>query len=642
MAVDRSRSLAAWILLGLLAVVGCQQSSSVGSQETGSVIAPRILRSAAVTDELWNSAESLVVRFTSTNGRTLLDSTFPFASGPRSTPSVRVAQDEGVTIEVEGLDKQGLVVWKGASTVPAGSASVDAVLRVTIDVGIANGSTLLSGRLEPNTLLVTPGTGGSILVELNNPYRLALIHYTIDGSDPDLESPLYSGPFRMDTLHSLRARAFANRMLPSRLLDTAFGQAGRVEIRPNGGIVDSQGLIEVLGDAADQIRYTFDGSPPLPTSRLYEGPLSPPSLVFTLRARAYRTGLRPGIESQADFSVGLQKVGISIPGGVYDTALSVDLQTPVPGARIHYTTDGRIPSAASPVHSGPLRIDSATTLVAAAYRADLGWGPARTERYEFAVKSMVATTPPPVVFREDRVVVSCPTPGSVIRYTLDGSEVKASSPVYQGPVVLPDDKLGEMVQFRAEASVPGKPGIVPSRLGPVAFRMEWGAMVDTRDGNRYPVVRIGGRVWFARNLDHLPPGSSAARDCLGSDSSACALEGRSYHMEEALGLDSAFRVCQTSPNLRGVCPVGWHVATRNDWNRLISIPKNRSDLLDEPWGSGSLGLALRLVGGQVMWWASTCSSSAYEGFFLARTDTMFTSGPDVNFARKVRCVMDSP
>ncbi|GAA2405319.1 hypothetical protein GCM10010420_36260 [Streptomyces glaucosporus] len=57
----------------------------------------------------------------------------------------------------------------------------------------------------------------------------------------------------------------------------------------------------------------------------------------------------------------------SVPSGTFRGEVSVSLSTSVAGAQIRYTTDGRLPTASSPVYSGPLRLTATTQLRAQAF-----------------------------------------------------------------------------------------------------------------------------------------------------------------------------------------------------------------------------------------------------------------------------------
>ncbi len=83
-----------------------------------------------------------------------------------------------------------------------------------------------------------------------------------------------------------------------------------------------------------------------------------------------------------------------------------------------------------------------------------------------------------------------------------------------------------------------------------------GSFVDPRDGKSYPLARVAGITWFARNLDFATPTSH----CNGDEPTSCASYGRLYRWEEALS----------------VCPPGWHLSTEYEWRdleRAIGLPE---------------------------------------------------------------------
>jgi uncharacterized protein (TIGR02145 family) len=93
--------------------------------------------------------------------------------------------------------------------------------------------------------------------------------------------------------------------------------------------------------------------------------------------------------------------------------------------------------------------------------------------------------------------------------------------------------------------------------------------VDTRDGQSYPTVPIGGQCWLGRNLDFgrkVP--DAAPRDdgvvektCYGNEAESCRVYGGLYTWTEAM--QGALE-----PGAQGVCPVGWHLPSRAEWKAL--------------------------------------------------------------------------
>jgi uncharacterized protein (TIGR02145 family) len=74
------------------------------------------------------------------------------------------------------------------------------------------------------------------------------------------------------------------------------------------------------------------------------------------------------------------------------------------------------------------------------------------------------------------------------------------------------------------------------------------SVTDPRDGKSYPIVSIAGMTWMGRNLDYAVEGSSCPR----GEPAACSAEGRLYPWSLAMK----------------ACPIGWHVSTEDEWQRL--------------------------------------------------------------------------
>ena len=94
--------------------------------------------------------------------------------------------------------------------------------------------------------------------------------------------------------------------------------------------------------------------------------------------------------------------------------------------------------------------------------------------------------PPSLTILPDgRVVLTCPTPGAVIRYTLDGSEPDRASGVYLAPVVTPVGKTLRAKSFSADGQQSGD-GEVSSRHGEDPSTVV--AITQNRDWKNYDWV----------------------------------------------------------------------------------------------------------------------------------------------------------
>ena len=70
-------------------------------------------------------------------------------------------------------------------------------------------------------------------------------------------------------------------------------------------------------------------------------------------------------------------------------------------------------------------------------------------------------------------------------------------------------------------------------------------IIDTRDGQRYPIIKIGEDTWFGKNLNYTSEGSY----CYDYDLENCKKYGHLYEWEAALK----------------ACPEGWHLSTEYEW-----------------------------------------------------------------------------
>ena len=115
------------------------------------------------------------------------------------------------------------------------------------------------------------------------------------------------------------------------------------------------------------IRYTTDGSTPSRTNgTVYAGPFS----IFgvQVKAIAYSEAYDDSAEADTSFTWQMPLPVFTPPTGTY-AALDVSINSTVPGATIHYTTDGSTPTNLSPVYTDPIRVDTTSTLKAIAVKA---------------------------------------------------------------------------------------------------------------------------------------------------------------------------------------------------------------------------------------------------------------------------------
>ena len=106
-----------------------------------------------------------------------------------------------------------------------------------------------------------------------------------------------------------------------------------------------------------------------------------------------------------------------------------------------------------------------------------------------------------------------------------------------------------------------------------------GSMTDPRDGQTYKTVKIGSQTWMAENLNYKTDSSF----CYLDDVSNCAKYGRLYKLSTALGKPESEcsgvggKACTLPPgDVQGVCPSGWHLPSRAEWDTLLAAAGGES------------------------------------------------------------------
>ena len=120
-----------------------------------------------------------------------------------------------------------------------------------------------------------------------------------------------------------------------------------------------------------------------------------------------------------------------------------------------------------------------------------------------------------------------------------------------------------------------------------------GTLTDSRDGKTYKTVTIGTQIWMAENLNYKSTNSYCYKDSV----EYCAKYGRLYTWTAAMdsvGTWSANgkgcgdgKVCSPTYPVRGICPAGWHLPSKAEFETLITAVG----------GIGTAGMMLKSTSG---------------------------------------------
>lgn len=165
------------------------------------------------------------------------------------------------------------------------------------------------------------------------------------------------------------------------------------------------------------------------------------------------------------------------------------------------------------------------------------------------------------------LVLSTRTIGAFIQYSLDGGETwkdyQVGSPV---AVALPKTTLSVRVVKSGFLTAASQAEYHISNSNWGGFHPAYDTVRDSRTGQTYRKIRIGGQTWMAENLN-FPTDSSSTN---GSALDSAGKYGRYYQWSAAMGLDPAYNTAKANvifPH-RGLCPTGWHVPSRVEYDSL--------------------------------------------------------------------------
>ncbi len=308
--------------------------------------------------------------------------------------------------------------------------------------------------------------------EAGQDFNNTRIHYTLDGSDPTLESYRYTPEF--STGHYLRrtvtvkARTFRfepdmQRWFPGPIVEgvyefsdkvgpPGFFSVGGAELM-DGASYSWPMAIAMHSETPDAtIRYELGGAinPNDGSAEIYIEPLSLDPGTHFIFAYAEKEGVERS--DIVGFSIELVSYGANSVGGtvqvdpptiepesgVYGGVVSVSMTGVHPFVNIHYTLDGSEPTTSSPEYTEQINLSSSAVVRAKAFSGSLIPSEIVSRLYTVLDEPTAPTiTPDSGDFSSNvSVSMSTPTAGAQIYYTTNGGEPTVTSNLYTGPFIL--------------------------------------------------------------------------------------------------------------------------------------------------------------------------------------------------------------
>jgi uncharacterized protein (TIGR02145 family) len=159
-------------------------------------------------------------------------------------------------------------------------------------------------------------------------------------------------------------------------------------------------------------------------------------------------------------------------------------------------------------------------------------------------------------------------------------------------------------------------------------------------GESYPTVQIGTQCWFQKNLNvgtmilganDQTNNNTLEKYCYNNDTANCAIYGGLYQWAEAVQYQNgASNTTSPSPafsgNVKGICPIGWHVPSDGEWCTLTTF-------LDSNANCGVFGTSSTIAGSfQTIFYSGYRSTSRNPNIFFGGNGntSIFWSTTEIN------------
>lgn len=277
----------------------------------------------------------------------------------------------------------------------------------------------------------------------------ATIHYTLDGTVPTEESPVYTEPFSLSANATLKAIAVQEGLLDSSVVtyEYTIKRVKNPEILLNEDILGGKSVKIESADSNATIYYTTDGSEPTTTSAVYTSPFN---IYETTVIRALAT-----LEGSDNSEIAYREMAVPV-APIYDLHVEYMLKgdainSKLSSQTVYYTLDGSEPTLESGIYEpGTIVINENTKMRAFA----IGYGYAKSKVISISYNITKVNVSTYVNYGNktaDIIISTIPTDAKVY-YTLNGSdpslETNMSRILYTGAFTITENTT---IKIYAEA-----------------------------------------------------------------------------------------------------------------------------------------------------------------------------------------------
>lgn len=205
-------------------------------------------------------------------------------------------------------------------------------------------------------------------------------------------------------------------------------------------------------------------------------------------------------------------------------------------------------------------------------------------------------------------------------------------------------------------------------------QLNQGTMTDLRDGHIYKTIGIKTQMWMAENLNYADsinfPSMLGNNACM-EDKDSCARYGRYYSWSATI--DSVYwlkqgktcgygeNLCGLPKKVQGICPEGWHVPNREEWETLYSVVGDSKAMMAKgfdiwnqatdrygfsavPFGCYAENCSSGQIPTNIVFWSASEYDSDYAYFwylYAYHTDLGWFDSNIKSVKSAVRCIQDN-
>ena len=282
-------------------------------------------------------------------------------------------------------------------------------------------------------------------ISINCATQDATIRYTTDGTTPTGISDEYTAPIKLENSTVIKAKAFKDGMKSSAVATGTYilKVPTKLEFKTVAGSSPSEQTVQITcDDPSATIRYTTTtgkvGITPTTTSTMIKsGSLLQIDHTQILMAVAFKPGWAPSDPVSKSYTVTTSGI-VTTPtfrptSGTYTVGSTININCATGGATIYYTTDGSTPTptadGVSTQYTGPIMLTKAMVIKAKAFKDSMKSSVVATGTYTAALPQPEINLASGTYPEEQIVKITYSMDGTIIRYTTNGTEPTATSPI---------------------------------------------------------------------------------------------------------------------------------------------------------------------------------------------------------------------